>query len=630
MSWRAHGPAVAGRLPRLLRTVRYLTPRQALGRLWLSGRFRLYRGLPGIAAVALSKPAAVHPLALATLAGWIACKYPGGPSDRQRQLSDEALIRRFTFLNRSMEFGAGPIDWAPPGASRLWQYHLHYGESVAALALRARQTGEARWANAAWTLVDEWIAGNPPGRRPGWEPYPLSLRIASWATALGALAGAGDGAGHAKRAIQALASQGRFLGRHLEYHLGGNHLIRNARALLIVGALMDGPEGTDWRRRGGALLLSELRRQVLADGGHVERSPLYHGQVLEDALDCLALAAAARPALVLAEEEVQEIRSIADRMAAWLQVMLHPDDGLPLFNDCVVSGEPTPRALLAYAARILSRGAEEVPPTVALPSSGYYVIRNGHGRVVIDCGAVGPDELPAHAHADTLSYELTWGTERVVVDSGTAEYAPDELRRYVRSTAAHNTVRVDDAEQSEVWASHRVGRRAYPLGASLRAGPEAVVFTGAHDGYGWLGVVHHRHVVALADTWLIVDELTGRGRHRFESFVHLHPAFTAERVGVNEWLVQGRDPRLRVVPLGELASDVAAAWYCPDWGQALPASVLRFRGEGLLPLAFGYMLVPAGLGAALALSADRTGITLTGRVDGRPVHVRSERCTSSS
>lgn len=584
-----------------------------------------------MAAVALSRPAVLHPLALSTLAGWIARKYPDGPSDRQCQLAQEALVRRFTFLNRSMEFGTGPIDWSPPGTSRLWQYHLHYGESVAALALRTRQTLDTRGADHAWALVDEWIAGNPPGRRPGWEPYPLSLRVANWATMLGALDGVGSGAGREKQLIQALAAQGRFLGRHLEYHLGGNHLIKNAKALLILGVLIEGPEGAAARRRGGELLLSELRRQVLADGGHVERSPLYHGQVLEDVLDCLALSGAAQPTTVLTEDEVGEMRSIADRMSAWLQVMLHPDEGLPLFNDCVVAGEPTPRALLAYAARILSwRRSEDTRPAVALASSGYYVIQSGRGRVVIDCGAVGPDDLPAHAHADTLSYELTWGTERVVVDSGTAEYAPDELRRYVRSTAGHNTVMVDDAEQSEVWASHRVGRRAYPVCARLRMDPDAIVFAGAHDGYGRLGVVHHRHVVALGDAWLIADELVGLGRHRFESFVHLHPAFAAERVGKDEWLVRGGDVCLRVVPLGELASEVTAAWYCPDWGKALPASVLRFSGDGFLPLAFGYMLLPAGLGTTLVLSADRTGVTLTGRVASRSVHVRSERCTSSS
>ena len=583
-----------------------------------------------MAAVGLSRPTTPHPRALGTLAGWVARKHPGGPSDRQRRLADEAMAGRFTYLNRTIEFGSEPIDWAPPGTSRLWQYHLQYGEAVAALALRARETREPGWADRGWALVSEWVAGNPPGGRPGWEPYPLSLRIANWATALGALADAGAGADRADRLIDALAAQGRFLRRHLEHHLGGNHLIKNAKALLILGALVDGGEGAEWRRRGRALLVSELRRQVLADGGHVERSPLYHAQVLEDVLDCLALAAAAPAGTMLAEDAVREIASTAGRMAAWLQVMVHPDDGLPLFNDCVVAGDLAPAALLAYAARMGCLPPRDARPGTALDSSGYYVIRSGRGRVVIDCGAVGPDSLPAHAHADTLSYELTWGAERIVVDSGTAEYALDDLRRYVRSTAAHNTVMVDDVEQSEVWASHRVGRRAHPLGARLRVDPDAVVFTGAHDGYGWRGVVHHRHVAALGEAWLFADELVGRGRHQFQSFLHLHPAFTAERVDQGEWLIRSADSRFRVIALGDVVSEAAVGWYCPDWGQALRAPVLRFQGEGVVPLAFGYVLVPAELGAKMALSADAKGVTLTGWIDDTPVHVRSERCTSSS
>jgi uncharacterized heparinase superfamily protein len=385
-----------------------------------------------------------------------------------------------------------------------------------------------------------------------------------------------------------------------------------------------------WRRGGRALLLGELRRHILADGGHDERSPLYHGIVLEDILDCLALARAAGPAVALPEAEVAELTAVARRMADWLEAMLHPDGGLPLFNDCVVAGELPPLALLAYAGRLLPPGGFRPGPALALAASGYYVLRSGSGRMVIDCGAIGPDEFPAHAHADTLSYEWVWGADRVVVDSGTAEYALDDLRRYVRATAAHNTVVVDGVEQSEVWASHRVGRRARPLGARLRAETGAVVFAGAHDGYARLDVLHHRHVVALSDAWVVVDELAGRGRHRFESFVHLHPAFRIERDGRGGWLAASADRCVRVTSLGDVASEAVTGWYCPDWGQALPAPVLRFAGEQTLPARFGYVLAPAALEAELVLSGDGVGITLTGRIGDRSVRVHSARCTSSS
>lgn len=633
MTMLARTQALVRELPRAVRTVRHLTPRQIAWRLWLAGRFRVYERLPGLAAVALGRPAAASRDGIAAIAGWVARKYPGVRSHRRRQLAEEAAAGRFTFLGRSVEFGPGPVNWRPPGTSRLWQYHLHYGEYVAALALAAQETLDARWADRAWALVDEWRATNPPGSRPGWEPYPLSLRVVHWTMALGALSAAARAAGRLAPFVQSLATQGRFLARHLEYHLGGNHLVKNAKALFVLGTLLEGPEAAGWRRRGAALLLSELRRQILPDGGHVERSPLYHGIVLEDVLDCLALAEASPPgARAFEDDELRDLRATAGRMASWLEAMRHPDGGLALFNDCVVAGDPDPDELLAYAVALLGRRAGDGAPVVALPSSGYYVIRSGAGRMVIDCGAVGPDELPAHAHADTLSYELAWGTERIVVDSGTGDYALDERRRYVRSTVAHNTVMVDGAEQSEVWASHRVGRRARPLGARLHSDSDTVMFTGAHDGYARLGVFHHRHVIVLGGAWIIVDELLGRGRHRFESFVHLHPALHAERAGAEAWRVSGGESgfRFRLVVMGGLASDLRSGWYCPDWGHAWSAPVVRLTGEAVLPVAFGYVLAPAAIDVELALSADEAGVTLAGRIGARPVRVRSERCTSSS
>jgi uncharacterized heparinase superfamily protein len=618
-------------LPRVVRTVRHLTPRQILGRLWLRGRLGLYGLVPALAAVALDGPAAPDARGLAAIAAWVTRKYPGARSERQRQLAEEAAAGRFTFLGRSVDVGPGPVDWRPPGTSRLWRYQLHYADYILALALAARETLDARWAARAWALVEDWIAANPPGSRPGWEPYPLSLRLVNWAAALGALSAPLSAQGRVAPVVRSLAAQGRFLARHLEYHLGGNHLIKNAKALIFAGTLVEGLEGAGWRRRGGALLLTELRGQVLPDGGHVERSPLYHAQVLEDMLDCLAVAGGAgTDGAPFTEAELRELGETAGRMTAWLVAMLHPDGGLPLFNDCIVTGEPTPAALLDYAGRLLPLRDHASAPLVALPESGYYVIRSGPGRMVIDCGPVGPDELPAHAHADTLGYELTWGQERVLVDSGTSEYALDDLRRYVRSTAAHNTVVVDGAEQSEVWASFRVGRRARPLGARLLERDGARMFAGAHDGYARLGVIHHRHVFALDGVWVVIDEIHGRGRHRFESLVHVHPTVRAEPSGAGAWLLSGPRSSFRLIPLGPVHTALDRGWYCPDWNRALQAPVVRLVGEAAVPVAFGYVFLPADLDAELQLSADEAGVTLTGRVGGRPVRVRSDRCTFSS
>src|SRR5438045_1785568 len=92
------------------------------------------------------------------------------------------MERRFTFLHRSGT-APGRVDWQAHGMSSLWAYHLHYTDAIRALALGAARGGDSRWQSRAHELIDDWIAANPPGSRPGWEPYPLSLRAVNWVAA---------------------------------------------------------------------------------------------------------------------------------------------------------------------------------------------------------------------------------------------------------------------------------------------------------------------------------------------------------------------------------------------------------------------------------------------------------------
>jgi hypothetical protein len=156
-----------------------------------------------------------------------------------------------------------------------------------------------------------------------------------------------------------------------------------------------------------------------------------------------------------------------------------------------------------------------------------------------------------------------------------------------------------------------------------------VRFTGGHDGYVRLGVLHHRHVVALGAAWVVADELLGHGRHRFESFLHAHPAFRLEQVD-GAWCLAGERLRLAVRPFGPVAASPGRGWYCPDWGRSVPAPMLVLAGDALLPVVFGYVLAPAGLAADVQVSPDPAGVRVTGLVDGRAVDLRSARCTSSS
>ncbi len=138
------------------------------------------------------------------------------------------------------------------------------------------------------------------------------------------------------------------------------------------------------------------------------------------------------------------------------------------------------------------------------PDTGYGVIRSPESRsaLIFDCGPLGPDYQPGHGHCDVLSYELSLHGQRVVVDTGVSTYEPGPERSYERSTAAHNTLRIDGEEQAEIWASFRVGRR--PRVGQIRGGSNGGFrfLSGEHDAYRRLGVVHARTILLHAPEYL--------------------------------------------------------------------------------------------------------------------------------
>src|SRR5690606_21640103 len=134
------------------------------------------------------------------------------------------------------------------------------------------------------------------------------------------------------------------------------------------------------------------------DGGHFERSPMYHCIVLEDLLDVINLLES--NAIDAPPDHVRAIREAAMRATAWLGRMTGGDGRIPLFNDSAYGIAPDPHDLAMYSSAILG-----TPPTVEsadgavnLPESGYFGWRAGGDSILIDCGPVGPDYQPGHAH----------------------------------------------------------------------------------------------------------------------------------------------------------------------------------------------------------------------------------------
>ena len=467
---------------------------------------------------------------------------------------------RFRFLSSEREI-CTPADWNRRDWPQLWLYNLHYFDDLAADCAAAR---------AAWhrRLIARWIGENPPATGVGCDPYPTSLRIVNWIKWL--LTGNNPDAAM----LQSLAVQARWLARRIEWHLFANHLLANAKALVFAGHFFAGREAAAWLQRGLTILDDQLPVQILADGGHFERSPMYHATILEDLLDLINLAALL-PGLVPAAT-VERWHATARHMGTWLAAMTHPDGGIAFFNDAALGIAPPARDLAAYAERVGLPSPE--PPTTsvhAMPESGYLRVRHADATAILDLAPVGPDYQPGHAHADTLSFELSLGAERVIVNGGTSVYGTGPDRQRQRGTAAHSTVEVDGADSSEVWAGFRVARRARAFGVRIAESGGTIAVAASHDGYRRLGggAVHTRTWRFRERRLAVADTISGRYRTAVARF-HLHPAVTAEPVA------DGRSGILRcrggrtVRWTSDAPASIEPSRYHPRFGTALPSSAL--------------------------------------------------------
>jgi uncharacterized heparinase superfamily protein len=474
----------------------------------------------------------------------------------------------FRFLNDERSLGP-PIDWAASGTALLWRYNLHYFDDLNAIGARERHS----WHR---DLIASWIAHNPPAGGVGWDSYPTSLRVVNWIK--WELAGATlDGV-----ARDSLAKQTRWLRRRIEWHLLGNHLFADAKALAFAGCFFAGAEADEWLRVGTRIIERELGEQVLPDGGNFELSPMYHSIFLADLLDLVNIGRTF-PGRIPAALDAR-LRETTSRMLGWLRAMVHPDGEIAMFNDCALGIAPSLPALAAYAARLgvgIGKPRAECtdPPSLTLMAeSGYARLESAEAVALCDVARIGPDYLPGHAHADTLSFELSIAGERFVVNGGTSCYGSDDLRVRERGTAAHSTVVVDEANSSEVWGGFRVARRAYPIISKAYAEGGTASLVASHDGYRRLqrDIVHHRCWELTRDTLKVDDRVSGRWNRAYAQFL-LHRDVEADEIAPGVWRLRNRKLPDRVVTLTVTAgvARLAPAFHSLEFGRRLPTSAIH-------------------------------------------------------
>jgi uncharacterized heparinase superfamily protein len=621
-------------LPLIIRTLPYLRWEQIVYRPWRQAQFRLYRALPGLTVrwtSADKETPSSPPLTLATFQQVFAqmahLHAPlTGPTVRWAGLLDG----HFTFLNRTLALPQP--DWNRRYDSHLWNYQLHYFEFAVWCARQSVEGGDARYWHLCRQWICRWLEQARPGWSDGWDAYPTSLRLVNWIYAYCLLADSEAGTAFQTRWRTSIYQQLDFLSRHLEYHLLANHLLKNAKALVIGGLFFgEDRQAKRWLSLGQHLLWRELVEQVLPDGGHYERTPMYHAQTLGDWLECFALLRAfdrlERGALQFAEQ--------LRKMAEFLAAMSYADGTLALFNDAANTEETRPQPLLKTAARICGYAPDQV--VRKFPQTGYFLWATADEteKIIVDGGPPAVAYNTAHAHCDLLSYELRFDAKPFIVDPGVHGYGDDPFREYCRATRAHNTVMFDGSEQSEVWGTFRLARRAEFLAARAEGDAQTWQFQGTYRPYYDRNLTHERLIERRANgEWVISDTAQYRwpssgaaGVTRAESFIHLHPAVHSVRQVQDDGLVIECQTDMRSIliePFGahrveliwggtksptkptpprtpSATARAVQGWYFPNFGQAQPSPVICFHYRVRSGTPFGYIIKTTQLNRPLAL-----------------------------
>lgn len=472
---------------------------------------------------------------------------------------------RFRFLNEVRDLSA--CGWDDPAITKLWRYNLHYFDDLNALDADRR----IDWHR---DLLARWVHENPPGQGTGWEPYPTSLRIVNW------IKWVQGGHELSPACVHSLAVQVRWLARRLEIHLLGNHLFANAKALVFAGLFFDGDEAEEWLAKGLRILQREVAEQVLADGGHFELSPMYHAIILEDLLDILNLACSR--AGVVSDAILSQYRDAATRMLRWFKGMIHPDGDIAFFNDATLGIASRFVVLEAYAQRlgVAALAKDSTDRVTHFADSGYVRVEQGNVVALLDVARIGPDYLPGHAHADTLSFELSLFGQRVVVNSGISQYGVSSERLRQRGTASHSTVEIDDTDSSEVWSGFRVARRARPFGLEIAQGDKTLSVSCAHAGYQRLPgkPAHRRHWSFTEHSLRVTDSIEGDFGSASVRY-YLHPAVVMTCVGNEGQLILHNGRVVRWSAVGGTAHVIRSSWH-PEFGVTIANRCIEILFQG--------------------------------------------------
>ena len=320
---------------------------------------------------------------------------------------------------------------------KLYQYELHYLKHLISSVKANKHENFILWKKLF-----------PISNDVAWDPYVVSMRlinIIKWILNENIKVNESD-----RRYIY---DHALFIRSNLEYHILGNHLLLNAKALIFSGIFFQTSEAEEWLEKGINLYRKELKTQFTKSGMHFELSPMYHLLMVQDILDILNIKNISKTNLC------DELSSLVKKSLVQGIKTCHPDGDVSMFNDSCLNQVLSIIKLREYFFNIFNKDIELDENTQSYDQDFFsYNLRNA--KLIFNVAENGPSFIPAHCHADTLSFELSLFQERFIVNSGISTYENIPLRLFQKSTRAKSTLCIGHQNSSKVFGAFRMSRGA--------------------------------------------------------------------------------------------------------------------------------------------------------------------------
>lgn len=520
-------------LGKIVQTVRYMTVRQWKYRIYYTARNKLVRRYPE----KCSKPIEFSLISLHYNENIL--------NSNAVKTADEICAGRIPTISGIVIQFKG--DWDLKDEKyRLVSFRLNSFRWLLELSDAFKVTGDKRYIDVGFMYIKDWqrkcgclISGDK------WNPYVIAERLTNW---IGFCSEYGDRK-ELKEIVTAIYSQAQELNDSLEYQLGANHLLSEAKALLLAGFFL-----TDSHLyiKGKALLFEESKEQFLADGGHYERSVSYHVESLQQLFEAYAVMK------FKSDPDADLLAEIMKEPYCFLNGMISVNGKIPLYNDAAydypfydatdflntsmyVFDSAAPKGREGdYCRRWiwLGKGNKHIEweDKTKYEQTGFvhyqFTAKGVPYSLFVDCGDNGPDYNLGHTHADALSIILSSCEKDILVDSGVFTYKAGKERDACRATKAHNTVEVSGRNNAEVWSAFRVARRGHTK-ISGYSEEKGMFIRADHDGYikcNVAPIVHTREITIVNGHISILDIMNTEDEFYAVARLHISPDCTVTLV----------------------------------------------------------------------------------------------------